>query len=399
MEPCRADWWSGMTKRNGQADLSAADLADFEAAVTDDITVVQSLEKVQPAKVEWLWYPWLPLGKLVILEGEPDSGKSTISVDFAAKVSRGDEFPPTLIPSTSEPIRPKQKGRPRAAAGVVLVGVEDDIEDTVVPRLDAARADRSRIFTMKVQRDDNDMPIPFMLPKDLNKLRDGIIQAQARLVVVDPITAYMSESTRSGDPTFIIRQNLTALAEVAAETRCCVLMIRHLNKSSGQNAKARGSGNTSYGAVVRKVMLAARNAEDPTGVSFVLASVKGNLTPAHSSLAYTLMSAPTNEDVAVCEWGESVDLTADQLVGADGHDSRRDAPAREQAEQMLRELLEDGPVEATEAMKVLKKNGLSESTIKRAKSALRVASEKKIAEDGKLGGWMWVLPQKWGPAE
>lgn len=356
--------------------------------------ITQSLGGLKATSVRWLWWPWIPLAKVTIIEGEPDVGKSTLTNEFAALVTRGETFPPTTISGT----RDDRADASIAPADVILVGVEDDLADTVVPRLDAAGADRSKVHTLKIERDEDGMPIPFIIPDDVNRLRAAIEETGALLVVVDPITAFISEKVKSGSDTSN-RKALMVLAEAAADSGAAVVLVRHLNKAAGMDAKSRGGGSIAYTALARSVLVAGKRPRDPDGdepESCVLARTKGNLGPLPDSIGYSLVESPDNRDVAVVVWNGPVAMTADQLVGADRArpDSRTAAPDRLEAERVLREILADGPVNADKAKKAtMRAAGVSESTVNRAKRDLGVASKAVHGPDGALIEWVWMLPE------
>lgn len=353
-------------------------------------TVVQCMADVEPTTVEWLWRPWIPLGKLTILEGDPGVAKSTMTTDWAAVVSRGNHWPVTTVAGV--PQRP-DRAEP---AGVVLVGIEDDAEDTIVPRLIAAEADLSRVFTMAQPIDDQGNPVPFVIPEDIDRLRRAIEQTNARLVIIDPITAFLStKQVKSGDDAST-RQALMPLANMARETRCAIVLIRHLNKSAGMDAKHRGSGSMAFTGLSRSVIIAAKLKEpDSSGATHAIARTKGNLSRDPDALGYVLKDAPGNPDIATMQWAGSLDIDADHLAGADSAKDkagRKSAPIREQAEDALRLLLANGPMNAGDAIEsACEKIGCSERTVRKAADAVGVLKE-RIYIDGKVSHWTWELP-------
>ena len=184
---------------------AAAVAGDAQPSNDDgDERVTRSLADVEPSKVEWLWPYWIPLGKVSIIEGEPGEGKSLLTLAMTALVTTGGEWPMTMVDG------PAQYGGERdttmlprtsfGPAGVVLVGVEDDEADTVVPRLDAAGAERSLVYAIDQPTDDNGEPRPFVIPEDTNRLRQAILEVDAKLVFIDPLTAFLStRQVRAGD--------------------------------------------------------------------------------------------------------------------------------------------------------------------------------------------------------
>lgn len=348
---------------------------------------VESLANAVSRSIRWLWWPWIPLGKITIIDGEPGVGKSSVTLGIAAAVTRAKKFPET----TTKGLPDRRAESHRAItepASVLLVGIEDDIEDTVVPRLDAAKADRSRVFTMKREVDEDGIPEPFVIPDDLLTLKEAITESGAVLVVIDPIAAFMSESVRPGSDSSN-RKPLGALAEIAAETGAAIVLVRHLNKAQGMSAKNRGGGSIAYTGLARSVLLAAKH---PDG-DFALALTKSNNAEEPDALLYGLFGSRADPDVAVVRWLGSAQMSADELVGADGHDARTDAPDRESAEAVIRHLLSEGPMSAKEVIRLVKQEtGVSEKTIIRARQRIGVRSKRVTDAKGSVSEWQWALP-------
>lgn len=352
--------------------------------------VVQCLAEVEPTTVDWLWRPWIPLGKLTILEGESGVAKSTMTMAWSAIVSRGNAWPVTSVGGVPQSVDRAE------AAGVVLVGIEDDAEDTIVPRLIAADADLSRVFTMAQAKDDKGNPVPFVIPEDIDRLRRAIEQTNARLVIIDPITAFLStKQVKAGDDPST-RQALMPLVNLARENHCAIVLIRHLNKNSGMDAKHRGSGSMAYTALARSVILAGELKEADNGATHAIARTKGNLSRDPDALGYALKDAPGNVDIATMKWTGSLEINANQLAGADSAkdpSSRNKAPMREQAEDVLRLLLANGPRNAGEVIdEICDKIGCSVKPVNAAAKKVGVLKE-KVYVDGKVDHWTWELPR------
>ncbi len=363
--------------------------ADEPGSDSDD-RVTRLLSDVEPGKVSWLWRPWLPLGKISILEGDPDVGKSILTLTMAATVSTGRAWPESRIEEHT--VRQSEA----APAGVVLVGVEDDEEDTIVPRLIAAGADLSRVATMRQPLDGNGDPVPFVIPEDVNRLRRAIEEVDARLVVIDPVTAFLSTTKVkiNDDPT--TRQALMPLVVLARETGCVILLVRHLNKATGMSAKHRGSGTIAYTGITRSVLVAGKLRDtEPNGPTHAVALTKGNLTKAPAALGYRLDSAPDDADIPIVRWLGTLDLSADQLVGADGAkvgDARKAAPVREECERVLRELLGDGPMRTDEVIKKTREVvNCSAKPVRDAADHIRIV-KRAVRLDKTIDHWTWELP-------
>ena len=177
---------------------------------------------VEPEQVEWLWKGRIARGKITILEGDPGTGKTTLALSLAACISNGDPLPGE-----------QDGGRPRT---VIVFSGEDDIGDTLRPRLDAAGADCSRVIFENLRDPD---AVPFMLPRDLDELERTIIEHDAALVIIDPVLSYLDPDTDSHKDQSV-RAALMPLAALAQRTRVSIILIRHLNKDSSKSAIHRG---------------------------------------------------------------------------------------------------------------------------------------------------------------
>jgi hypothetical protein len=325
------------------------------------------LDTITRTHVRWLWPSRIPLGKVTILEGDPERAKSTITLDLAARTSSGSPMPGEI--------------QPREAAGVVIVCAEDDLADTIVPRLLAHGGDLSHIASIPLERDEHGQVRPLTLPEHQDRLEVAIRQVKAKLLVIDPITAYLSETINTNNDASV-RRATTPLADLAQRTGTAILLVRHLNKSGDLKAKYRGGGSIAFTGAARAVLVVEEHPEQP-GL-MVLARVKNNLAKTIPSIGYRV----TSDDLYECPlivWQGVVHIDADTLLR--GHDSRRDAEVRAEAEELLRDLLSDGPMRVADAKKLLTDAGISASTIQRAKQRLRIRSVRERDEQGKtIGG-------------
>jgi hypothetical protein len=370
-------WWNGVKIDEANRDASAE-------------RITRSLADVEPTKVEWLWRPWLPLGKVSILEGEPDVGKSALSLTLSAIVSNGGAWPDSVVDGDVIP------GVATETAGVVLVGVEDDDADTVVPRLIAGKADLTRVHTITQPLDARGNPEPFIIPDDVERLRRAVLETGAKLVIIDPITAFLSTSqVKAGDDPST-RQALMPLVRLAAESGCAVLLVRHLNKATGMSAKNRGSGTIAFTGITRSVLVAGKLKEQtPDGPTHAIARTKGNLSKEPMAIGYRLDSAPDDPDSPMVTWCGPLDMTADQLVGADGakvSDARKSAPARQEAMEILQQLLGDGPVPAATAIKLTRENANCGIKVVNAASKQLGVIKKRVFVSGQVDHWTWEIP-------
>jgi hypothetical protein len=352
--PAGADW------------LAAADPEPADAAL------LTTLADVAPRPLEWLWPGRLARGKLAIIDGDPGLGKSLVTLDLCARLTRGRPFP---------------DGTPAPVGSVVIVNCEDGVADTIRPRLDALGADLGRVhlFRGRVEAGFEQLP---SFPRDLARLERAIREVGAVLVVIDPIMVFFDETVCTGNDQSV-RQALAPLARLAEETGCVILLVRHLNKTGGGKAVYRGGGSIGIVGACRSAWLIARHPGEPR--QRVLAAVKNNLAAPPASLAYEVLAdADGRPQVA---WLGEAPLTADDLLGGRAADD--DPGPRERAAELLRAALRDGPRPAEEVIAELARQGVSRRTAFRAKDLAGVQTAKERTPSG---GRVWRLGEA-GPAD
>jgi hypothetical protein len=328
-------------------------------------SVGQLLSEVEAERVDFLWRGRIPKGKLTLIEGDPDNGKSALTTDLAARVSVG---------------RPWPDGSSCERGGAVLLNAEDGLADTIKPRLDAAGGDGSRVLALATVPD-GDSERMLSIPEDLAIIRQGIERVGAILVVVDPLMAFLSgdvNSHRDQD----VRRALAPLARLAEDTGAAVVVVRHLNKGSGGNPIYRGGGSIGIVGAARSALLVAKHPEDES--RRVLARIKGNLAKPVVSLAFALTEA-VNGSVRV-EWKGETPHTADALLATPADPEERSAT--DEAVAFLRDVLGSGPVWSVQVKKEARKAEISEATLRRAKGMIGVRSVKEAD-----GSWSWLLPE------
>lgn len=333
-----------------------------------------NLADVEAEQVRWLWYGRIPLGKLTILDGDPGTAKTTLALDLAARVSRGDRMPDG---STSDHDGPR---------GAIILTAEDGLADTIRPRLDAAGADVTRIGALQWVRDSPTDPERPPTVQDVEPLREAIEKKGAALVTLDPLVAYLGGADSHNDAA--VRQALTPLVRLAEETGTAVLAIRHLNKKIDvTHALYRGGGSIGFSGLARSVQIVGFDPDDPTGERRILASSKSNLAPPQVSLAYRL--EVTSRGVARIEWLGPSSRDADYLVGKQEGTS---APKKAMAMKWLEWVLAGGALPVSELRERTEQAGHSWSTVQRAASQLSV-QKTKLGFDK---GWAWSLPEQDG---
>ncbi len=357
-----------------------ATLKAAKAARAPDAPVLVSLADVRPEGVKWLWPGRVALGKITLLAGDPGLGKSFVTLDMAARVSTGAAWPDGA-----------EAGPP---GGAVLLSAEDDVADTIRPRLDAAAADVARVVALQAVRAPDPetggtRELPFTLSADLPALEEAVEKTPScRLVVIDPISAYLGggahfDSHRNSD----VRAVLAPLAALAARRGVAVVVVTHLRKGEGP-AMYRAMGSLAFVAAARAAWAVARDRDDPAGRRRLFLPVKNNLSLEQTGLAFELRPAG---DVAVVTWeAGAVEVSADEALGppprrAPGPKAER----RDEAAEWLRAALAGGPrlvaelaEEAREAM------GFSAPTLRRARKVLGVMAFRQMVP----GAWFWRLP-------
>jgi len=350
---------------------------------------VRCLADVEPTAIRWLWPGRIALGKLTLLAGNPGLGKSFLTCDLAARVSAGRCWPDV--------------GDPCPAGHVLILNCEDDPSDTIRPRLDAAGADVSRIhFIDGVDGFTRGEIDPFDLGDHAHVLREHLRQTpDVRLVIIDPVSAYIGEKNdhKNGD----VRGLLRPLSEMAHETGAAFLIVTHMNKSQGDSI-ARVLGSIGWTAAARAAWAVVRDPDN--AARRLLLNIKNNVGSEALGMAFRLDASACGGDgvgdlsglsaVPRIAWEEApLTIRADDILGAPRSVGADDpAPARSEAVDFLRQVLESGPV-PTEQIKVeAKAAGVKWATLRKAKASLDVRSRK--TGFGKDAVWNWVMPE-WMP--
>ncbi len=333
--------------------------------------VLTRLSDVHPTPISWLWAGWVALGKMAVLDGDPGLGKSTLTCDLAARVTRGD-----LMPGGSPGAL---RGRP---AGVVLMSCEDDAADTIRPRLDAAGADVSRVVHLGGVTDERGERMPNL--SDLDALREAVASVDAKLVVVDPLMAYLGGDAHRDNE---VRGQLGPLAILAGELGVAVILVRHLNKSTGGSALYRGGGSIGIIGAVRTGLLFARDPDDDS--KRVLACAKSNVAEMPAAWSAQMVGSGLASRI---EWLGESSQTPERLLAPSADNA--DPTLAEEAADWLRSELADGPRPSTDIKGAAREAGFAWRTVERAKAPLGVRATRE-GEAGVRGGghWVWSLPR------
>ena len=324
--------------------------------------------KIRPLK--WLWTGVLAQGKLVIIAGDPGLGKSQVCLFISAIVSTGGEWP------VSEETCDK--------GSVLILSAEDGAEDTIVPRLNAVSADLEHIHIIHAVKLDEKKERAFDLTKDVEQLRHTVKRIDnVRLIVVDPISAYMGKTDSHRNPE--VRAALTPAVEFAEEIGACLLCVTHLNKGGTGNALSRITGSIAFIAAARASFLVSRDNDDPD--RRLMLPLKNNLAKDTHGFGYRIEEHNLSgiETSNVTWEKDSVDLTAEEVLS--DHVGRLDN--RGNAENFLLQELAGGlKIPCKELYKRAEEMGISPKVLWTVKDKIGVQANKVDFK----GGWVWHLP-------
>jgi hypothetical protein len=340
----------------------------------DGLVAIQ-LSTVTPERIRWLWYGRIPLGKVAVLDGLPDMGKSTIALDLSARVTVGAPMPD----GTDGLEHP---------ADVVLLSAEDGLADTVMPRVMAAGGDPSRVHVVAASRVGGVERWP-ELSRDIAALEDLINRVGARLVIVDVLMAYLDGRTTNSYRDQDMRAVLGPLAAMADRTGSAVLLLRHPTKAGSRDPILNGGGSIGIIGAARVGLLVSWHPDEdqiPEGQRRrLLAVAKCNIGPKADTMVYRL--AGPADDAAHVVWDGTAPIHAADLLVEPV--SREEAEARSEAESFILGQFDDtGTADAATVEKAARALGIPKTTLWRARKKLGITSEQR----GFGGGWVWVLP-------
>jgi len=309
--------------------------------------------RVRP--VLWAWDGVIPLGKVTIIEGDPGDGKSILSVDLVGRWTSG----------LADVTMPDGSPRKEIYNAVMITG-EDDPEDTIVPRLMAARADLGRV---EIINRGSHPDRPFDLSLDVPALYRKIVAFDAKIVFLDPLMAFVGEKTDSHNDASV-RRALYPLYRLARDTGAAVLTVRHLNKGTGR-AIYRGGGSIAFIGAARCAYAIGRDPDDRR--RRIMACVKMNIAPEPPSLAYTVDNGPNGPYLI---WHGPVDLDAQGVLDGDSRADRQDAV------EFLNTVVQNGtPMAWKEIVAQGRKEGYSEITLRRIRPKSRLV--KVVGSEGR----------------
>ena len=354
IQPCMKDWNDVLVHRAEIPNRNYFKSIVLKEPSKPETVKIIRMSDVELTPVDWLWKPYLPFGKLSVLQGNPGEGKTYFAMHLAAACTNG-----KLLPNMErmEPFN------------VIYQTAEDGLGDTVKPRLIEAGADLDRVLVI----DDSEV----QLTLSDERIEKAIIENNARLVIIDPIQAYLGadvDMNRANE----VRPIFMRLGQVAQRTGCAILLIGHLNKAAGMQSLQRGLGSIDIAAAVRSVMFIGKLKHDPT--MRILTHEKSSLAPPGASLAFSL------GDEGGFRWVGEYDITADEMLS--GIEPQRETKTQ-QAKDLICALLAGGKQVLSEDIdKAALERGIPGRTVRDAKRELGDALKSKIVEGRKKVFWM-----------
>ena len=316
---------------------------------TDKAQVYEYFSAVEQKAVEWLWYPYIPYGKITVLQGDPGEGKSTFILNVAALLTQGKAMP---------------DGYPCEEPQVVVYQcAEDNPADTIKPRLVSAGADCDRVVYIMNQDE--------KLNLDDDRIEMTIRETSARLCVLDPLQSFLLQE---GDMHSVVRMRslLSKLNRIAARNRCAIVLVSHLNKSNSGKMLYRSLGSIDIAAIARSVLMISRDEDNPQ--LRYMSQVKSSLASCGAPICFTISSDGVIQWVKDCD-GQSAAPEAIYM------DSKQVT-----CENILLAMLSQGPVGSLEIFRYFEQIGISERTLYSAKKNLGVQSVRKSR------AWYWYVP-------
>ena len=315
-------------------------------------TICEYYSNVAPKPVDWLWYPYIPFGKLTVIQGDPGEGKSTFILNIVSCLTNGHPMPDGY-----------KTDRPCVA---IYQCAEDGIADTIRPRLEQAGADCKKVAYII----DDDIALTL----EDGRIESAIKETGAGVFIVDPIQAFMPPNSDMQSATKM-RLVLRKLANIAEQNHCAVILVGHMNKDSGAKALYRGLGSIDIAAIARSVLMISRDETRP-GIRYMY-PIKSSLAPEGAAIAFSFKKG------GGLEWQGRYELNTSRLIETVTIKTSK----RDRARAKLVQMLEHGDKPAKEVYASLADIGVGSRTVEKVKREMQI----KTYRSG--GCWYWGLPK------
>ena len=347
LKPSRKDWNEILCDKNADRKKAIAETITIKVPETEELVPMLCYEDIKQTSVEWLWFPYIPFGKLTIIQGNPGEGKTYFAMMLTAACTNRKLFP------NMEDIEP---------FNVIYQTAEDGMGDTIKPRLIEAGADLSRVMVI------DDTEEALTLSDD--RIEKAVRQNRVRLVIIDPVQAFIGadvDMNRANE----VRPVFRKLGMIAEKTGCAIVLIGHLNKSSGTQSTYRGLGSIDIMAAVRSLIFIGKVRKDPT--TRVLIHEKSSLAPPGETMAFKL------GDEEGFRWVGAYEISADELL--DGKEGKATETKLERGAKLIRELLADKKeISIRELDDKAKEQGISGRTMRDVRSRMKNELEYRVNE-------------------
>ena len=336
------------------------------------IPSIINLADVEPEDVDFFWKPYIPKGKLTILEGDPGLGKTFLALNLCAAATNGWPLP-------------GQDGKPEFVtepSTVLFMTAEDGLADTIVPRLEKMGADRSKVYCLTGWREAEEAEEKAFTLRDIGALREALEQVKPALVVIDPLQGYLGpvDMHRANET----RPLLSGLGKLAEEYNCAVIAIRHLSKTGGGKAIYRGLGSIDFTAAARSILLVGEKSS--TGEK-AMVHTKSSCAEKGVTQGFTI----TELDGFM--WAGVSSCTAEDLLAIPEKDEKEtETPALDEAVEFFLGILGNGEkVPCKEIREKWKEVGITDKTARRAREKLGIKF--LYGKNGKPN--CWYLPDEY----